>query len=309
MVTYIVIKKESYVFSKDGSVTFETPSAPNQDAVTVSGSKRFGKKLYTLSGIIAIAAIAVAFLIPQGAATLPLNVDYTVGEKMIYYMVENITSQSSDMATTEGKMTLPPNTRTFNFMVTEEVVDFDGECYTLNHTVSAGIQGQNHSVSFMERMNKTGFSSYLLPEGTQAMVSNMSSNPIITAVLAKPEVKVGESWQIPFSTGNSNASMTGTLTLTFGGIQNITVPAGTYTVFKIDASGNDIVMNINIPSANNMNVSRTVNINQQMYIEYGTCKKIQSNVQSVVTISYQDIGMTWISNISTQTTLSQHIKP
>lgn len=297
------------MFSKDGSVTFETPSTPNQHAVTASGSKRFRKKLYALAGIIAIAVIAAALLIPQGAATIPLNVDYTVGEKMIYDMVENITTQRFDMATTEGKMALPPNTITFYFVVTEEVVDFDGECYTLNHTVSAGIQGQAHSVSFMEKMNKTGFSSYISPEGTQAMVSNMSSNPIVTAVLAKPEVKVGESWQIPFSTGNSNASMTGTLTLTFGGIQNITVPAGTYTVFRIDASGNDIVMNINIPSANNMNVSRTVNINQQMYIEYGTCKQIQSNVQSVVTVSYQDIGMTWISNISTQTTLSQHIKP
>jgi hypothetical protein len=297
------------VFSKDGSVTFETPSAPNQHAVTASGSKRFGKKLYTVAGVIAIAVIAVAFLIPQGAATLPLNVDYTVGEKMIYDMVENITSQRSDMATTEGKMALPPNTRTFYFMVTEEVVDFDGECYTLNHTVIAGIQGQNHSVSFMERMNKTGFSSNLLPEGTQAMVSNTSSNLIVSAVLARPEVKVGESWQVPFSTGNANTSMTGTLTLTFGDIQSITVPAGTYTVFRIDASGTDLVMNVNIPFANRMNVSTTVNMNQQMYIEYGTCKQIQSDVQSVVTVSHLDFGVNFISNISTQTILSQHIKP
>ena len=297
------------MFSKNGSVTFETPSAPNQHPVTISGSKRFGKKPYAIAGIIAITVIAVALLIPQGAATIPLNVEYTVGEKMIYETVENVTNQWFDNVTTESRILLPLNTVTFNFLVTEEVVAFDGEFYTLNHTVSTPEgHGPRRSISYLEIVNKTGYSSYLLPEGTQGIVSNASSNPIVTALLEKAEVTVGESWQIPLNVGNSNGSMTGTLTLTFGGIQEITVPSGTYAVSKIDASGTDIVMTINI-SGVNMNVSRTLNMNQQIYIEYGTCKQIQSNIQSVNTIVYLDTGRKLVSNISTQTTLIQDIKP
>jgi hypothetical protein len=52
--------------------------------LSTGGSKRFGKKLYVVAAIVAVAVIAVALLIPQGAATIPLNVDYEVGEKMVY---------------------------------------------------------------------------------------------------------------------------------------------------------------------------------------------------------------------------------
>ncbi|MCW4024798.1 MAG: hypothetical protein NWF01_07170 [Candidatus Bathyarchaeota archaeon] len=49
-----------------------------------SGSKWFGKKIYAAIALIAVVIIAVAFVIPQGVAAIPLNVEYTVGEKMAY---------------------------------------------------------------------------------------------------------------------------------------------------------------------------------------------------------------------------------
>lgn len=288
----------------NGIASFETPSAPNQSTATASSRKRFGKKLYALFGVIAIAVIAVALLIPQGSATLPLNVEYSVGEKLIYETVETITNERSDMS----KEGMPTRSVTLNWIVTEEVVDFDGEFYVLNHTMNGEIQGKQHSLSFLQKMNKTGYSCTILPEGNEAIVSNSSGNPIVTAILERPEVQVGESWEIPLNVRSSNSSMTGTLTLTFGGIQEITVPAGTYTVFRIDTSGSDIVMNLNGPVAN-MNVSRTVIMNQQIYLEYGSCKQIQASMQSIITNTYHDTGMVFVSNIATQTTLTEHIKP
>lgn len=285
--------------------TFGTPSAPS--TVNVTRRKRFGKRLYALFGVIAVAVIAVALLIPQGAATLPLNVEYAVGEKLIYETVETITNELSNTST-EGMPTLPSRSVTLSWVVTEEVVGFDGEFYVLNHTMNSEIQGKQHSLSFLQKMNKTGYSSTLLPEGNEAVVSNSSGNPIVTAVLERPEVQVGENWEIPLNVGNSNSSMTGTLTLTFGGIQEITVPAGTYTVFRVDTSGSDIVMNLNGP-VTNMNVSRTVIMNQQIYLEYGSCKQIQASMQSVITNTYHDTGMVLVSNIATQTTLTEHINP
>jgi hypothetical protein len=51
-------------------------------------------------------------------------------------------------------------------------------------------------------------------------------------------VKVGDSVTVPFPSANVSFGITGTLTMTFGGIQEITVPAGTFKVFRIDVTSN-----------------------------------------------------------------------
>ena len=60
------------------------PNLPDQ-TITSGGGKRFGKKhLIIVAALISIAIIAAAFFIPQSGATIPLNVDFVVGEKMVY---------------------------------------------------------------------------------------------------------------------------------------------------------------------------------------------------------------------------------
>jgi hypothetical protein len=270
-----------------------------------SGSKRFGKKLYTLAAIIVVAVVAVAFLIPQGAAIIPLSVEYTVEEKMIYQTTETITFQTSN--TTTGLPPFGPDTSTVNLNATAivEVIDFDGEVFTLNRTMSLETGVHPISVSLIEKVNKTGYSTYFLDEGNVLMSNASSSNPL-TALLERPEVKVGESWQIPMNSGSANVNITGSMTLTFGGIQDIIVPAGTYTVFRIDTSSNNVVMTLKTPtSSTNMSVSTTISMNGQMYIEYGTGRQIASTMES--TVHNEAVGLNYA--LSANTTLVQHIKP
>jgi len=169
-------------------------------------------------------------------------------------------------------------------------------------------------MSFVEIVNKTGFSSYFSSVGTQQLVFNVSSSPFssysfVSALLARPEVKVGDTWQVPMSTGNSSFEITGNLTVTFGGIQDITVPAGTYEVFKIDFSSNNLSMNLNFPpNATGTNVPTTLNmsISGQKYLEYKTCREIESNIE--MTHSYEVGELNVYCNCSSQTKLVQHLQ-
>jgi hypothetical protein len=293
--------------SKAHAVPSETPPSPNQPETRPSGFRRFGKKLYAVATIIVIAIIAIALLVPQGAATIPLGVEYTVGEKMIYNTIETITTQMANSS-------LPPEypgETNINSTEIVEVLDFDGEYYILNHTITATIGHMPVSTSFIEKVNKTGYTGYFRLEGTEeVLTSNMSTDPFAAVLLDKPEVKVGDSWQVPVNSSNSNISITGEMTITFGGIQNITVPAGTYEVFKVDTVSN-LTMNIKLPTSGNYTSPPfTVNmtINGQTYIEYGTCRRIESNMQ-IIQSPAQAAETSATISISTKTTLVQHIKP
>lgn len=295
------------MYSNDSSVPSENPSTPNQPAVRTSGSKRFGKKFYAIAGIITIAVIAIALLIPQGAATIPLSVNYTVGEKMIYSITDTITGQINNNDRTDSYNT---GTTSFNYTVNVDVVDFDGEYYTLNHTLTAMLNHQHPmSLSFIEKVNKTGYTSYFSTEGTLQLLSNKSSNPFLSALLNKPEVKVGDTWQIPLSTDNTNVSITGDMTITFRGIQDITVPAGTYKVFRIDFSSNNLSMNLTIPTTSNTSIQSTMemSISGQTYLEYRTCRQIESDTQ--INSSYQIGDLKTSYSLSSQMVLVQHITP
>jgi hypothetical protein len=263
-----------------------------------------------------IAVIATALLTPRGIAIIPLTVNYTVGEKMIYNSTETMTTQVGNTTIAAGQMEPTPSTIICNSTESVEVIDFDGEYYTLNHTVTLIMeQWSPISFSFVEIVNKTGFSSYFSSVGTQQLVFNASSDPLssysfISALLARPEVKVGDTWQVPMSTGNSSfACMHGNLTVTFGGIQDITVPAGTYEVFKIDFSSNNLSMSLNFPAnATGTNVPTTLNmsISGQKYLEYKTCREIESNIE--MTHSYQVGELNFYCSCSSQRKLVEHLQ-
>ena len=281
-----------------GSVSSENLSKSNQPTVRISSSKGIGKKLYAIAGIIVILVIVITLLIPQGAATIPLSVKYTVGEKMTYDMIETITTEQI-----QGIMGI-------NSTVNVEVVDFDGEHYTLNYTVTAVLNHQHPmSISYIARVNKTGYTTYFHTGKTQQLLYNMSSNPVLSAVLNKPEVKVGDAWQIPLSTGETNVSVKGDLTVTFVGIQDMTVPAGTYRVFRIDFSSNNIRINITIPTPYNTSIQNTVemSLSGQTYLEYGTCRQIKYSIQINSSSKMRDSEIR--CSISSQMILVKHIAP
>jgi hypothetical protein len=124
------------LFNKNNAFPFKTLDSPDQPTLNSVGFKRFGKKLYVGAALIAVVIITVALFIPQGVAAIQLNVDYTVGEKMIYASSMTGTFQVSNSELLSGINRLLPNDLNLESEQTLEVINFDGEFYTLNHSIT-----------------------------------------------------------------------------------------------------------------------------------------------------------------------------
>jgi hypothetical protein len=286
---------------KINSIHPKTSYSPDQTDSNSLEIKRSKRKFYAIVAVIAVTVLAMAFLIPRGLGnSIPLNLKYQVGEKMIYNTKEQVKQN-----TNAGNITSTSSL---------EVIDFDGEFYTLNRSLNTNIGG-TYPISYIEKVNKTGYASYFLPGETEHLFGNTSSNPVLAALLSKPEAKIGDTWEIPLNTGNLTIGTTGKLALTFRDIEDLQVPAGTYKVFRIDISSNDltsytrILGNTSIPEAPAYITTSNINVafNGQLYLEYGTCRQIKSDVQIDLTIQSEVLNYS-ISCFST-TTLTEHIKP
>jgi hypothetical protein len=297
------------------AISSELPSS-NEQPISSSPVKRrwLGKKFFALVAITAVAIIAVALFVPLGQAVIPLNVDYTVGEKMVYDSTITASYDNAPSATTGFSAIMPKNT-TINSQQTIEVTGFDGEYYTLNHTMTMNLSNRPITISMIEKMNKTGYSAYLLNLGSsqQEIPNNgFTSTSYLAQLLNQPEVKVGDSVNVPFPTGNSSLGITGDLKMTFKGIEDLTVPAGTYKVFRIDITGNDLKMNYQSPlrglsNFTPLNITIGMDMNYQIYMEYGTMRQIKASMQE--SISTQSSTMNYGMKMSMDMTLIEHTKP
>ncbi len=293
----------------------ELPSANEQTISSTPVKRRWlGKKFFSLVAITAVAIIGIALFVPLGQSVIPLNVDYTVGEKMVYD--STITASYDNSALATGSSTIMPKNTTINSQQTIEVTGFDGEYYTLNHTMTMNnLNNKPISVSIIEKMNKTGYSTYLLNLGsTQQEIPNngLTSTSYLAQLLNQPEVKVGDSVNVPFPTGNSSLGITGGLKMTFKGIQDLTVPAGTYKVFRIDITSNDLRMNYHSPLSGMSNftpanITISMDMNYQIYMEYGTMRQIKASMQE--SVSTQSATLNYAMNMSMDMTLIEHTKP
>jgi hypothetical protein len=295
------------MLSKADSAQLAVP--PATASIPALSNKRPKKRLYALAaGIIAIAVIAALLFVPQSLGTsIKLGLNYSVGEKMVYDTTNIVTNQ---MYNTSINMATSPMTESYNSTSSYEVLSLDGETYTLNVTITSIILGRTISLPVTTKVNKASYYNDFLPSGAPQFFSNVSANPTLSAYLAKPEVNLGDTWQIPVSTGNSSLGLTGDLTLKFGGIQEITVPAGTYKVFKIDISSDNLVMHVDLESdILNLNTLNNANlrISGQTYLEYETCRLIKSDLQQETT--FQATGVNGTSSIYTQRVLVEHTKP
>jgi hypothetical protein len=281
------------------SVPSETPS--EQPTVPAPSRKRFGKKLYAAIAVAVVAVIVIALLIPQGAAIIPLSVEYTVGERMVYDATQTIAMQMSNSTIGASLGLGSNNTLTMDSTTTVDVVDFDGEAYTLNYTSTMELLGKPVSFSYLEKVNKTGYTTILFSGATEALAPSVGSqDPVLTGILGKPQVKVGDTWEIPVNPNNASIGITGSLVLTFKGIQDITVPAGTYKVFRVDMTSKDIGMQTSA-------VSTTMSVNGEYYVEFETGRQIENNMQ--MTIQSQVLGVDTSITMSASTTLVQHTLP
>ena len=300
------------MLNKLNSDTLESAYLPDKTAPSSRGFKRFGKKLYAIIPLIAVLIIAIALFVPQGVGAIPLTADYQVGEKMVYLTTINgsFDGQTSSSSTNNANVT---STQTI------EVIDFDGEYFTLNHTTILNqngvptLNGKPFSFSVTEKMNKTGYSSYIINLGSASQeVTNtgMTSTTYLTQLLSKPEVKVGDTVTIPYPGALAAIGMTGELKMTFRGVEDLTVPAGTYKVFRIDITSENLKINYN-PTAglSNITLPTTMNIDvsYQMFMEYGTMRQIKSTM--VQSVSYESENSDYAMHLNLEMILNQHTKP
>jgi len=238
--------------------------------------RRFGKKISIVVGIIAIAVVVLALLIPSGAATIPLNVSYIVGEKMVYQTIENIAASATANPLQNSNLNTIKEA-TLTTTETQEVLDFDGYVYTLNHTLTTRTPTAFPStiaISFEEQIQKTGYSDIIFHSQNPDQDNVSIVKPIW--ILTLPEVKVGDTKVVPIAPNNSSGFTGGTMTLTFVDIENRTVPAGVFTVFRVDSSSNNIRHILNGRAPPNMSLSFVESFTKQSYVEFNTGRLIES---------------------------------
>jgi nitrate reductase NapE component len=287
----------------------------DQSSVT-SPKTRSNKKLFALITAVVVCVIvvgAVAFFVqtpnaanPQVTATptippaeandsISLVINYTVGEEMVY---------DSTTIVTNSQFTEPtPSVPDYNLKSTAtlKVLSFDGENYTLSTAVSSQELGDLPAIE--NTISKNSAYNNLLAPGLPFIFLNTSGNPTLSAFTALTMVKVGDSWQLPFTMGNESLGSYGNLTVTFEGIQQITTPAGTYNAVKITTTG-EYTARYHLESDQyglNQADDTTTHITAETYIEYGTCRIIKTGSQLVANIP--SVGM---STTIMEKTLVEH---
>ena len=316
--------RRGYLNNKTFSASPETPSpspiAQNPDAL--SKPVKSNKKLFTVLGIIAILVIVACFILIQQnqnnpiipkvtptptpfTGSIPLGLNYAIGEEMVYE-----TKTSVDQAyNTSINVETSPITQLYNSTLTMRILAFNDQTYTVTQTMTSSAQDQPLTLPPLNISKTKYYNSFIAP-GAPAFFSDITSNPTLSTYLSSSEVNAGDVWQIPISTGNASLGITGNLNLTFSGIEDITVPAGTYKIFKIDIATDTLIMHANLDSdLFDFSVldGATMRITGQTYLEYGTCRLIKAELQEEVT--YPSNGSTFSAAFFSQKILVEHSTP
>ncbi len=312
------------MFSKLNAVSSDTPNPQDPAPLASKSSKRFGKKPFiVLAVVVAVAIILIALVATPGVSAIPLNVDFVVGEKMVYTTDMSLSMNLGNSSLFNIGSVSSNNSLSISGKKTVEVMGFDGQLYTLNSTSTMESSGKSVSYSVIEKMNKTGYTTAIINLGSASMEmssgSGLANYECLTQLLSQPQVKVGDSVIVPYpalsSNLSSNVQVSGDLVLTFKGFQDLTVPAGTFKVFEVDLTSRNLSLTVQIPS-NSQNgtfsimpssMTMGIDLNYKMYFEYNTMREIQSEMQA--TLSLQTSIINYSMTLGMDMILNQDIKP
>ncbi len=265
-------------------------------------SKIFMVIIMGVVSVLLIAAVSITF---PARAFIPLDIDFKVGEKMVYdstqtsvYFGEN--SSQSSLSNVDSTKEIV------------EVTDFDGQSYTLNHTV----QDLNQSIRtlFTETLSTTGASILHIKMGDDTVNGSGGRYAFVPNVLElltkEPQARVADSWRIAYESSSSESS--GDLIITFYGLENLTVPAGTYNVFKVGIKSDNIIHH-NAVSVNGFEANIAEDFNIQIYFEYGSLRQIKYSAQGSISIEPSIEDQSFLSRIpraiQQEMVLIEDIKP
>jgi hypothetical protein len=272
-----------------------------------ANSKKHDRKLYaSIVGLAVVLVILAAMFIPQSSgSSMDLTLNYSVGEHMVYDSTNVVTNQ---MVNTSLSLPGVTNTQSYNSTLTIDVVGSNAENYTINETIAATPDLFSHPLPPITlNISKASYCDNFMAPGGPLIFYNASSNPTISAYLAQPSVKVGDVWSIPVNTGNASLGLTGEVTLTFAGMQDLTVPAGTFKTMRIEVTSSTLSLHSDGSSIIKIPDGMTLQLNGTSFIEQGTCRLIKADLTQVTTTNSPGIGST--STIFTEKTLVEFSKP
>jgi hypothetical protein len=256
--------------------------APRQQPIEQAPSNnRSGKKLHvTVAAIILITVVVAAiFLVPSSETEIiSLGVHYFPDEKLTYEITISFHSQTGNSSTNFSTQ------RT----LTVEVVSINEDIYTLKYTTTSSIAGNSTTTSYVMDVKEADMATLftLLPvafqqydEYAEYMEKTNSSSPLETAFFNQSEAKVGDTWRIPVICVVS-PTPDAEITVKFVAIQNLAVKAGNFKVFKIEFTQTSTQQ-----SQNQSDNPYHTGVSGESYLEFGSCKQIQSTVQFNMTTS------------------------
>jgi hypothetical protein len=231
---------------------------------------------------------------PDYGSSMPLRLNYAVGEQMVYKTTNIVTNPSPS---SEGT-----NTNSVNLTKTIRVIGETDDTYQVIEKIAISPDVLGNLPTVPVNISKVGYYNNYIPD-VPSIFYNASANPTISAYLAQKSVNVDDVWTIPVNTGNSSYGMTGEVTLKFAGIEDVTVPAGTYKVMKIEITSTVLTLHSDGASALKLSDGKTLQLNGSTYLEQGTCRLIKTELtQSGPT----DFGT---STIYTERILVEHTRP
>jgi hypothetical protein len=269
------------------------------------------RKMYAAISAVAVIIILLASIImvpPGQGKSMNLGLNYTVGESMVYQstITLNQTAVNGILELQIGYLTGLGGTAHTNFTETLEVIGETSQYYTVNYTLWDRPETNLHLPALKLNVTKDSYYQNLLASDGYQIFYNYTSNPTLTAYLTSGSVAVGDYWILPINTNNPNQGLTGEITLTFTGFQDLTVPSGTYRVMHIEIQSNTLTVH----SDNNTITplpQGTLQFNGTTYLEDGTCRLIKADLTQATTMTSD--GVERNTTTYTEKTLIQHTKP
>jgi hypothetical protein len=241
----------------------------------------FGLIIVTIIAIVSIYALFQSPMLGVGAKATELQLDYHVGEKMSYEM------------DVEMQMLGTTISETIRFEM--EVKNFDGGNYTVKYTILASTKEQ----SFTLKMNETGHlvENNELPNDLNEILSYLPLVPGFGSYLTGEEVRVGDSWEIPFNVPEMDFD--GKMNFVITEFSKVDVPAGTYDVFKIRVESSDF----NIEAEG---VQVDLEMEGVLSLEKDTCRLVDLDLTLVLETNLEDQTGSIVMNLNM--TLVEHIE-
>jgi hypothetical protein len=270
----------------------EVPTPP--ETLPEAVKPRFGRKLYLVIGLVAVAVVVTAsiivftqFLPSAKGEIVPVGFNYSVGEKMTYEFSITMEALGNEVSQ--------------EAILGMEVQSFDGENYTIRETMTFASQ----EISLTVRIDKMGnvIDFIDLPSEFQETYSSFLGVPGFGSYFPKEEVRIGESWKIPMDMELIGMDLEGTINYKLSKITSVTVPAGTYDVLHVEIKPSSFAATY---SEGGISFHMDLNMDGYLYLKNATCHLIEFRVNESATITAE--GQTQSMEMTLQMQLIEHIK-